>query len=254
LVSRNWHFSEPDQWNPSSIRGILRVLRELRGTVGDLVARAEQNHEAYNKKFEIRTEEIKEFWRNAQEILRKTSGRFKELETKHIVSLPSVAVMESKAPREMDAQQQVEQYAKSVLDGLVREVSQSARHEFDQWRNATRERLQRGGLQSIADTGMREELSGSTKTTISVGEPKGKFAENTQELSRRVSVGVAQTVLKTLSRCCKDFFYARKPHPFPGASRAALVKGAHHRCRKSLSPEVALVKRDRLRRQLAEPL
>src|SRR5207244_2967304 len=91
-----------------SILAILKVLRELRETVGELVSKAEQNHQSYNKRFEIRTEEIKEFWRNAQEILRKTSGRFKELETKHIASHVSIHPLEVKALRELDAHQQVE--------------------------------------------------------------------------------------------------------------------------------------------------
>jgi len=33
-------------------------------TVRELVRRAEENHKEYNTKFEIRTEEIKEFWRS----------------------------------------------------------------------------------------------------------------------------------------------------------------------------------------------
>jgi hypothetical protein len=68
-----------------SLDGILKLLHDLSVTVRELVRRAEENHREYDSKFEIRTEEIKEFWRSAQAALRETMGRYKQLETDYIL-------------------------------------------------------------------------------------------------------------------------------------------------------------------------
>jgi hypothetical protein len=99
----------------NAINKILKMLQELRVTVGELVSRAEQNHQLYNQKFEIRTEEIKEFWRNAQDILRRTLGHFKELKTNNVHEPISIGALETKALREINSYEQIEEFTKRIL-------------------------------------------------------------------------------------------------------------------------------------------
>ena len=125
---------------------ILTVLRDLRATVEELVAKAEQNHQAYNKKFEIRTEEIKTFWLNAQATIRATSGRFKELETKHLALPIDMNASLGRIANEIDLHQQIKRYANDTVQGLIRELGHLTKEGFEKWNNVIRDRLVTDGF------------------------------------------------------------------------------------------------------------
>jgi hypothetical protein len=187
-----------------SIMAILTVLRELRATVSQLVAKAEQNHQAYNKKFEIRTEEIKTFWGNAQGTIRATSGRFKELETKHLTSPIDLNALRTRAANEIEFDEQTSKYASDAVHSLVRELGHFTKEGFDDWKSAIRERLVTDGLPWRRDKGLRELLAISTDTTIPIGEFRRKFGEETQAVSRKLAVDIVHHVLKSIVQRCKD--------------------------------------------------
>jgi hypothetical protein len=187
-----------------SIAAILAVLRELRATVAELVAKAEQNHQAYNKKFEIRTEEIKTFWGNAQSTIRATSGRFKELETKHLTSPISLDASEARTATEMEMHKLVGKHASDAVHSLIRELKSLAKDGFEQWKNTIRARLVSDGMPLRLDQDIRETLSISTDTSIPIGEFQRSFGEETEIMSQNLAVEVAQHVIKSLVQRCKD--------------------------------------------------
>jgi hypothetical protein len=187
-----------------SIERILKVLQDLRITVRELVTRAEHNHEVYNHKFEIRTEEIKDFWRNAQDILRKTLGRFKELQTKNIVSPLNLAALGSKGLVETKVSDRIEQFVKVALDDLTREIGHVGKTEFDTWKNALRDRLQKDGIQCIAESRVRAEINNTVKTVIDVSVCKRNFIVGAGDFARNVAIGAGEHVLSALSQSCKE--------------------------------------------------
>jgi hypothetical protein len=175
-----------------SIVAILTVLGELRATVAELVAKAEQNHQAYNKKFEIRTEEIKTFWGNAQSTIRATSGRFKELEIKHLTSPISTDASEARVTSDIEVHQLTGKHTSDAIHALIRELTYVAKDGFEQWKSAIRERLVTDGMPYKLNQGLREALTISTNSTIPIGEFRRAFGEETQSTSQKLAVDVAQ--------------------------------------------------------------
>jgi len=112
-----------------SIVAILTVLGELRATVAELVAKAEQNHQAYNKKSEIRTEETKTFWGNTQTTIRATSGRFKELEIKHLTSPISMDASEARVTSDIEVHQLTGKHTSDAIHAFIRELAYVAKDE-----------------------------------------------------------------------------------------------------------------------------
>lgn len=188
----------------ASIVAILAVLRDLRATVAELIEKAEQNHQAYNKKFEIRTEEIRAFWSSAQTTIRATSGRFKELETKHLTLPIALNALQVRAANEIDLQEQLKKYASDAVQGLVRELGHVAKEEFEKWSNIIRERLVTEGLPCQPDQGLREALGISTSITLPVGEFRQKFIDDTITLSRKLAVDLSQHTLKSIVNRSKE--------------------------------------------------
>jgi hypothetical protein len=186
-----------------SLDGILKLLNELCMTVRELVRRAEENHKEYNTKFEIRTEEIKEFWRSAQGTLRETLGRYKQLETDHIFVPIDADALEREALRDAKSAEEIERFAANTLQSLTIEIGRQARQEFDEWREDIRDSIRSKSLECIGQT--KHELIKSLKVSLSVTEDKKSFFEQTRDRIGALSATVSQSIVSHLKGRCKDF-------------------------------------------------
>ena len=178
---------------------MLSTLRELRETVGELVSKAEQNHLMYNQKFDIRTEEIRDFWRSAQDIIKSTSGHFKELKTEDIIKPISMAALQEAAMKELDAHRKVISESKELIQELSGDLARDARHGFEHWTNGIRDILRTNGLQATTQPGTREQLTGSLKTSIYTTTLKRSLHDKVSGFAWRLTTQIQSQVLKDVS-------------------------------------------------------
>ena len=188
----------------ASLDGILKLLNELSMTVRELVRRAEENHREYNTKFEIRTEEIKEFWRSAQSILRETLGRYKELETNKIVFPVDADALEHEFFEKSKSTEEVERLAANTLQSLTIEIGRAAKQEFEGWREDIRDRIRSRSLACIGDGQIKQELAKSLKTSLSLAEDKRSFFEQARDRIGALSTAASQSAVNHLKTRCKD--------------------------------------------------
>jgi hypothetical protein len=225
-----------------SLDGILGMLRQLSATVRELVTKAEENHQEYNTKFEIRTEEIKDFWRSAQNALRETLARYKDLEIKRISHPVFATEIERKAVREAKAQNRVEQFSSRLPQTITREIGHLTKHGFEEWKRTVRERVQSASLECIGDAQTSLEMTKSLKTSLRVTDEKEAFFGETQKFARDISLDVSQNIVASIVQSCKDFksdFDKASRHSVAGEV-FALEKQLNERCTKQIRSAIEL--------------
>jgi len=187
-----------------SLETLLSVIREQSVTVRQLVDRAEENHREYNAKFEIRTEEIKEFWRGAQKALSETLARYKEVEVENCLSSISSWAIERLALRDTKPNS-IERFGANKLQSLSRELDHLAQQEFGTWKRDLSDLIYADGLEMFVSPLRGATLTKSLKTALPVADYKNDFFEQAQEQLRGLFTTLLDNFVEQIKTHCKDY-------------------------------------------------
>ena len=103
--------------------GILKILGDLSMTVRELVNRTKKKTTGTTKHDLIFAQrKSRDFWRSAQGTLRETLGRYKELETPHVLAVLHVEALEREALRDTKSVEEIERLAENTLKSLTTEI------------------------------------------------------------------------------------------------------------------------------------